>query len=296
MIGYQVANGTGQVVKDSKGRIAVKAFVDGTLTDAAAAVTVTVTDEGGTVVINAQTATKESTGIYFIDLGIANTADVNKLYAVWTGTWESVSQKLRSNHEIIGFPIFTEAQARSFDVAQLNSASDYADEAILDERQKITELLEQWTGVSWVSRYNRVKLEGEGDRIISPPSFHITKVLSCTVLGETVATSNFEIDSNAGFIHRKDGFFEKPTSAFPLPVVIEYEYGWDYIRNGVDRIGLKLLVDRIVASNIPDRATSFNDELGNIALVTQGGGFKNPTRIPEVNQWIDENSERVFGV
>ena len=104
------------------------------------------------------------------------------------------------------------------------------------------------------------------------------------------------IDENAGFIHRTDGFFEKPTAEFPLPVVIEYEYGWDYIRNGVDRIGLKLLIDRIVASNIPDRATSFNDELGNIALVTQGGGFKNPTRIPEVNQWIDENSEKVFGI
>ena len=148
MIGYQVANGTGQVIKDSKGRIAVKAYVDGSLTDAAAAVTVTVTDEGGTVIVNAQTATKESTGIYIYDLGIANTADVNKLYAVWTGTWESVSQKLRSNHEIIGFPIFSEAQARSFDVAQLTSASDYSDEAILDERQKITELLEQWTGVS----------------------------------------------------------------------------------------------------------------------------------------------------
>ena len=128
------------------------------------------------------------------------------------------------------------------------------------------------------------------------PSFHITKVLSVKVLGESIATSNFEIDENAGFIHRTDGFFEKPTAEFPLPVVIEYEYGWDYIRNGVDRIGLKLLVDRIVASNIPDRATSFNDELGNIALVTQGGGFKNPTRIPEVNQWIEENSEKVFGI
>ena len=115
-------------------------------------------------------------------------------------------------------------------------------------------------------------------------------------MGESIATSNFVIDENAGFIHRTDGFFEKPTAEFPLPVVIEYEYGWDYIRNGVDRIGLKLLVDRIVASNIPDRATSFNDELGNISLVTQGGGFKNQTRIPEVNQWIDENSEKVFGI
>ena len=296
MIGYEIAQGTGHIYKDSLGRIAVKSYVDGTLTDATGSVSVTVTDEGGTVIIDAQTATNDSTGIYYYDLGVANTVDVNKLYAVWTGTWETVSQKLRTNHEIVGFPIFTEAQARSFDVGQLASASDYSDEAILDERQKITELLEQWTGVSWTPRYNRAKLVGEGDRIISPPNFHITKVLSVTVLGESIPTSNFEIDSNAGFIHRKDGFFEKPTAEFPLPVVIEYEFGWDYIRNGVDRIGLKLLLDRIVASNIPDRATSFNDELGNISLVTQGGGFKNPTRIPEVNQWIDENSEKVFGI
>ena len=91
---------------------------------------------------------------------------MNKLYAVWTGTWESVSQKLRTNHEILGFPIFTEAQARSFDVSQL-AASDYSDADILNERQNITELLEQWTGVSWTPRFNRVQLAGEGDRIIS---------------------------------------------------------------------------------------------------------------------------------
>jgi len=296
MIGYQVAQGTGHIYKDSRGRIAVIAYVDGTATDASGTVTCTVTDEGGTVILNAVTATNDGTGIYYVDLGISNTTDVNKLYAVWTGTWESISQKLRTNHEILGFPIFTEAQARSFDVSQLSSASDYPDADILDERQKITELLEQWTGVSWSSKYNRVKLQGEGDRIISVPSFHITKILSVTVLGESIATSNFEIDENAGFIHRTDGFFEKPTAEFPLPVVIEYEYGWDYIRNGVDRIGLKLLIDRIVPSNIPERASSFNDELGNITLVTQGGGFKNPSRIPEVNQWIEENSEKVFGV
>jgi len=296
MIGYQIAQGSGHIYKDTRGRIAVKAFVDGTLTDATGTVTVTVVDEGGTTIINAQNATNDSTGIYYYDLGTSNTADVNKLYAEWTGTWESTSQKLKTTHEIVGFPIFTEAQARAFDVAQLSSASDYSDEAILDERQKITELIEQWTGVSFVPKYKRVKLAGEGDRIISPPSFHITKVISCKILGESIATSNFEIDNNAGFIHRTDGFFEKPTSEYPLPVVIEYEYGWDYIRNGVDRIGLKLIVDRLVATNIPDRATSFNFEDGNVALVTQGGGFRNPTRIPEVNQWIDENSEKVFGV
>ena len=296
MIGYSVGNGTQHIYKDSKGRIYVNAYVDGTLTDASGTVTCTVTDEAGNTVLNNQTATNDGTGVYYVDLGISNTADVNKLYAVWTGTWESVSQKLRTNHEILGFPIFTEAQARAFDIAQLSSASDYPDADIFDERARITDLLEQWTGVSWTSRYNLKKMSGDTTRILSVPNFHVTKVISVKILGETIATSNFEIDEDAGFIHRIDGHFPEPTSEFPLPVVIEYEHGWDYVKNGVDRIGLKLLQDRIISSNIPDRATSFNDELGNIALVTQGGGFKNPTRIPEVNQWIDENSEKVFGV
>lgn len=296
MIGYSVGNGTIQIFKDSLGRIYVNAYVDGTLTDASGSVTVTVTDEAGTVIVNEQTATNESTGVYYYDLGIANTTDVNKLYAVWTGTWESVSQKLRTNHEILGFPIFTEKQAREFDIAQLSSASDYPDATIFEERARITDLLEQWTGVSWTSRYNRVKMNGDASRVLSLPNFHISKLISVKILGESIATSNFEIDNNAGFIHRTDGHFSEATSEYPLPIVVEYEYGWDYIRNGVDRIGLKLLLDRIISTNIPDRATSFNDELGNISLVTQGGGFKNPTRIPEVNQWIDENSEKVFGV
>ena len=296
MIGYSVGKGTQHLYKDSLGRIYVNSYVDGTLTDASGTVTITVTDESGATIIDGQTATNESTGVYYYDLGVSNTTDVNKLYALWSGSWESVTQKLRTNHEILGFPLFTEKQARDFDIQQLSSASDYSDAMILEERAKITDLLEQWTGVSWTPRYNRKKIKGEGDRMLSLPNFHINKLISVQILGENIATANFEIDNSAGFIYRTDGTFAEPTSEFPLPVVVEYEYGWDYIRNGVDRIALKLLQDRIISSNIPDRATSFNDEIGNISLVTQGGGFKNPTRIPEVNQWIEENSEKVFGI
>ena len=212
---------------------------------------------------------------------------------VWIGNLYS---KIRTNHEILGFPLFTEAQARTFDIDQLSSASDYSDATILEERAKITDLLEQWTGASWTSKYNRAKMQGDTSRVLSVPHFNVNKVISVKILGETIATTNFEIDNKAGFIHRTDGFFPEPTSEYPMPVIIEYEYGWDYIKNGVDRIALKLLLDRMISTNIPDRATSFNDELGNISLVTQGGGFKNPTRLPEVNQWIEENSEKVFGV
>ena len=94
MIGYSVGNGTQHIYKDSKGRIYVNAYVDGTLTDASGSVTCTVTDEAGTTVLNGVTATNDGTGVYYVDLGISNTTDVNKLYAVWSGTWESVVQKL----------------------------------------------------------------------------------------------------------------------------------------------------------------------------------------------------------
>ena len=40
MIGYSVGNGTQHLFKDTKGRIYVNAYVDGTLTDASGSVTV----------------------------------------------------------------------------------------------------------------------------------------------------------------------------------------------------------------------------------------------------------------
>ena len=296
MIGYEVDKGTEQVFKDSIGRLYIKIYVAGDPIDAGGNLTCTVTDENDATILSGVTATNDGTGIYYVDLGVANTTKVKKLYAEWSGTFQGSTQKARTHHEVIGFPIFTEAQARAFDIAQLNDASSYSESAILQERATITDLLEQWTGVAWSPRYNRAKMIGEKEKMISLPNFHINEIISVKILGETVAVSNFEIDENAGFIYRKDGLFPEATTDFPLPIVIEYEHGWDYIRNGVDRIALKLLVDRLVSTNIPDRATSFNDELGNISLVTQGGGFKNPTRIPEVNQWIEENMEKVFGV
>ena len=70
MIGYSVGEGTTHIFKNSLGRIYVNAYVDGTLTDASANVTCTVTDENGTVILNGVTATSDGTGKYFVDLGI----------------------------------------------------------------------------------------------------------------------------------------------------------------------------------------------------------------------------------
>ena len=69
MIGYSVGNGTQHIYKDSKGRIYVNAYVDGTLTDASGSVTCTVTDEAGTTVLNGVTATNDPLAFIMLILG-----------------------------------------------------------------------------------------------------------------------------------------------------------------------------------------------------------------------------------
>ncbi len=67
--------------------------------------------------------------------------------------------------------------------------------------------------------------------------------------------------------------------------MVEYEYGEQPGILGSDRVGMMLLRDRLVPSNISDRAVAFNDELGTIRLVVPGRGGA-MTALPEVNEWL----------
>ena len=112
------------------------------LTNASGSVTVTVVDEQGNTVIDAQTASTSTTGVYTYDLGIAKT-EVKKLTATWTGTFESVVQKGGLIYEVVGLELFLNS-ARSFDDSKLQSSTTYPT-TILDERYVLTNLLEEYT-------------------------------------------------------------------------------------------------------------------------------------------------------
>ena len=68
MVEFTVANGTKFINKNTLGTIAVNTLVDGVLTNAAGNVTVTVVDEQGNTVVDAQTASTSTTGVYTYDL------------------------------------------------------------------------------------------------------------------------------------------------------------------------------------------------------------------------------------
>ena len=290
--------GTQHVLTNSRGRIAVKFEVDGTLTDASGNVTVTVVDEDGTTLIDSQTATNDSTGIYYYDLGTSHTSRVRRLTVTWSGTWESLAQSKVLIYEVVGNFVFTEDQARKFDDSALSSVTVYTDELIADERVRITDLLFDWTSLSWIPRYYKAKLKGEYSPEILLPHRLVNNLISVTIDGTSVATNKFELDSEVGVLYYKEGYFTNPTQTYPLNVVVEYEHGYEGLVDGVDRIALKMLRLRLPSSNIPENTRSFTDSLGTADFIVEGTGpfgIFNRTRSPEVNAWLEQHSSSIIG-
>jgi hypothetical protein len=264
-------------------------------------VTIGVLDGNGATVVAAGTGTTNNgDGTYSYSLGIQTALTV--LVLTWTGG----SQSQVDHVDVVGGHLFTEAAARAFDRSAMTSATTYPDADIAAERARITDLLEGWTGRSWIRRYVRLETKGGGTRHLwlGPGSARLSdgrslsrpgrgldtmSVISASLNGSALTLGNIVVDN--GRLWRTDGFWTYPTTSSPVNVVVEMEYGSPGVM-GVDRIGLLLLRDHLVASNISDRARSFSDELGTMQFVTPGLAHA-VSNIPEVNEWVAANSATV---
>jgi hypothetical protein len=290
-------------------------YVDGSPTDVGT-VTVGIVDGNGTEVVAAGTATTNNAdGTYSYSL--ADQANPNHLVITWTRT--STGADLTDRVELVGNWLFTESQARSFAakadatsaLKPLASETEYPDAIIADERTRIADDLEYWTGRSWIPRYARVELSGNGTSslqlrkgvcrtsdgyVLNAPgrSNDIAVLLSASVGGTAVTLSNIEIDPIRENLIHKAGVWTAATVADPYNVVVEFVYGPPYLVDGVDRIAMKILVDRLVPSAYPDRALRIDGDYGSMQLVQPGGPMKNVSRVPEVNQWVQAHNHKVL--
>lgn len=268
------------------------------LTDADGTVTFTATDATGTVIqTGSATKTPSSTGKYQF---IVQPQSPSQLTVTWTGLFNAVSNTLTTSVEVVGSALFTAAEARLFDNAALASESVYPDDAINSEQVRIGAELEAWTARSWISRYCRLELAGNGKRKLSAFDGHprisdgtllqrpgltrdISSIRSVTVSGAAVDATNIVV--TGGQFTRLDGSWPTAPLSDPLNVVVEFEYGLNGTEEGVDRIALLLLRERLVKSKLDSRTTSISDELGTMRFVTPGQrGVL--TMIPEVNSWL----------
>ncbi len=289
-------------------------YVDGSLGTGVGDVTIGVVDGNGDEIVAVSTATTDNgDGTYTYSL--ADQPNPDQLKITWTRA--DTSADLVDRVELVGNWLFTEAQARTFhakaDAASalipLASATEYTDAIIADERLRITDDLEQWTGRSWVPRYCRVELKGNGSPILSLSGFartsdgfplnrsgrsmDIATLLTLTVGGTSQTVGNYVLDPVGGNLISTGGAFPSTTISNPYNVVVEYVYGMPTIVDGVDRIALKLLVDRLVPSAFPDRALSVDTDFGTTRFVQPGGPQDNASRIPEVNDWVKRHNYRL---
>ncbi len=289
-----MANTTSRVLKQSNPTLTLSWYINGTATDVGD-VTITLTDLAGTAAVTAASTTNNNDGTYEYTLADAQTNNVGYYVATWNDT--DTSDERTTIIEVVGQHLVSEAQVRAHDPALANT-SDYPDEDILVARDQITDLLEQWTGRSWVPRYRRAQFSGDGGQVLFLRDAEVSEggssgegsgwdcrsVLSSTVSGVSVTPTVMD-DS----LYRSGGW---SGSSSPLNVVVEYEYGQQIIRDGVDRIALLLIRDRLVPSNIDARTISITNDFGSQRFVTEGGPMKNVSRIPEVNEWVRNHDVR----
>jgi hypothetical protein len=277
---------------------------------------VTVTNGNGTVVDEDAATTDNEDGTYDYTLSLANNTRIDVLKLIWTlDTGETVT----TFEEIVGNLLFTVTSAREFGAKSdataalkpLASTTEYLTVTIAAERVRITDDLEYWTGRGWVPRYARVEFSGDGSNCLQlrkgvcrtadgyvlnrPGRFNdIAVVLSASVGGTAVTLSNVEIDPVSENLILKSGVWTRATVADPYNIMVEYVYGPPYLIDGVDRIAMKILVDRLVPSAYPDRALRVEGEYGTTQLVQPGGPMKNVARVPEVNDWVQRHDHRVL--
>jgi hypothetical protein len=258
-------------------------YVDGTATAADGAVTVTVLKADGTTLSSGAASLVGTTYRYLV----TPQANLNFLTITWTGTFSGVVQSIATHAEVVGNFLFGEAEARAFDGAAMSSATDYPDVEILSARTRITDALESYTGVSWVPRFKRVTLDGTGATELMLPSLRPIRLLSVTVDGTAYTAPQLaDIDLYASGVIARDTLGRFTSGG--RNVVVEYEHGYEYPVDGVDRIALTWLRNDLIRSNISDRSTNFIDDSGNYQLAVPTAD--RPTGIPMVDAWVEAHS------
>jgi hypothetical protein len=273
-------------------------YVDGTPTNIGSITIGAVDLAGNTVVASGTATTNNADGTYSYTL--ASQSAVKVLQVTWTPSNASYGP-VTNEVEVVGTKLFTEAQARAYDNAAMASTTVYTDADIEAEHTRIADLLETWTGRSWIRRYRLLQFEPSAtnrlflaDAMISEGGsggegarFDVRAVLSATVDGTSVSPSDIRIDPVRGILFRTNGLsWGNYYSTFTdYPIEVEVEYGAPRLFDGVDRMALQLLRMRLVPdpTDFAGRTTSLTTELGFYRIDT----------LPiEVREWVKTHDYR----
>lgn len=261
-----------QILRSTPATIEVKVYQSGDLTDLDTFPSLTVTDANGASITPGAVSNPEA-GIYRANLPAQS--DLKAVKAVWSGTLSGLAVSFTEHHEIVGNLLFTEAEARGArftgQQAPLSDETKFPDEVIARIREEVSDAFEEKTDRSWITRYCRTELHGDGSREISLYRGHardvdgnlsggprrlwdIRRIISVTVNDDP--HTDFELHGRR--IINTAGHWPRASMSNPFNIIVEYEYGSDPVPFEARENGLRVAVARLVPSDVPDYAQTLS--------------------------------------
>lgn len=262
-------------------------------------VTVGVTRADGTVVVAAGAATA-GTGDdpRTVTLTAAQTASLDLLVATWTRTADSTTHT--TTIEIVGGYYFTISQLRAREPS-LADEQKYVTDDLQALRREIEGEFEAITEVAFVPRYTRQRVDGSGCGHVLLPTTHIRRIVAVAELNSDGTTAYTWTAGEVGNIRVAEvtGKVYSPARDFPSGgqnLVVAWEHGYDRAPADIVQAAMLRLRHRATRprSAVPDRASTFQVEGGNVYRLDQAGRHK--TGIPDVDAVLDRYSMAIPGV
>jgi hypothetical protein len=280
---YEGRTGNARVLRSTASAVQLQLYKDGTLTAATGTPTVVVARADGTVVTGAA-ATTPSTGVYERTLTTTDTATLDILTATWTATVDASVMTFVTTHEVIGDELFTEDELRRFGDRAIADTTAFTDAAIAEARDRVTDEFERICEVSFVPRYTRETLDGDGSTMLRLPHGRVTAVRAASIDGTAVTTLADIVIRYGHWLYRPDGW-----TLGRQNVVVAYERGRASCPGEVKRAAMTVARMELVASDLSDRTLSYSNEMGVFRLSVPGPG--RPTGIPIVDEILRRYDE-----
>jgi hypothetical protein len=253
--------------------------------NADAGVTTTVKRADGTTLTSGAATQTAPTGHYTFTL--APQAELDSLTVTWAGTFGGTAQSVQTFAEIVGGYLFPLADLRTFGDQALASSTSYPDAVLRQAREEITDFFERVTECSFIPRYGRETLDGNGSTRLWLDKKRVNRLIGITVDGVALSAPELALvyPYSTGRIER-DAAWSWSTRQ---NIVVSYEYGWPSTPAAVQRAALILARYQLVSNDISDRTISFANDLGTVRLSVPGMDY--PTGIPVVDATLDRYDE-----
>lgn len=275
---------TDKILRNTSAELQTTFYVDGVATDADGDVTLIVTKPDATELFNgtADDATALD-GQY--EWNLTPQTDLTLLTLAWTGLFSTVSQTVTTYAEVIGQHLFSINEVRGFRQGKLSDDVKYPNDDVVDVREEITQFLEQYCRVSFIPRYRREVLDGNGKSVMYLDRREVTAIQTVTEDGVSLVVGTDIVFSNEGRLVRKNAVW---STLDPQNIVIEYEHGYVTPPGPITRAALVLLDSYLVGSDLSDRKVSQTDDAGTIRLSFPDALRDRPTGIPYVDARLNE--------